>query len=76
MISDEHKCAVADPFVRPSSDLDALHANIVDALAELRGARQIHAHSPNAESQRDVDLCEWRLDHLLARHKATTERKT
>jgi hypothetical protein len=38
------------PRPRPVSDIESLHANITDALAELRGAREIHAHSPDAES--------------------------
>ena len=69
----EHTCAVVDPFVRPASDIGSLHANIVDALAELRKARQAYEHSPNSETQRDVDLCDWRLDHLLARQTATVK---
>jgi hypothetical protein len=62
-----------DPFVRPVSDLQSLHANIVDALAELRGARAIQQHSPGAAADRDVDLAEWRLDILLARQSLTTQ---
>jgi hypothetical protein len=52
------------------SDIESLHANITDALAELRGAREIHAHSPDAESAGVVEMCEWRLDTLLGRQSA------
>ena len=69
----EHECAVADPFVQPASDLAKLHASIVDALAELHGARRIYEHSPTSENQRAIDLCDWRLDHLLARQTVTTQ---
>ena len=51
MAEPEHECAVADPFLRPTSNLDALDANITDALAELRGARKILEHSPTVENQ-------------------------
>ncbi|WP_372728961.1 hypothetical protein [Nocardioides sp.] len=75
MTEPEHKC-VADPFLRPVGDMAALDANIVDALAELRGARQIMEHSPTGENQHCIDLCEWRLDHLLARRYAAMETAT
>jgi hypothetical protein len=54
-------------------DFEQLDASITDALGELRGARRIFDHSPTVENQHCVDLCEWRLDHLLARRHASTE---
>lgn len=72
-MADDHVCP-ADPWVRPASDLDSLHANITDALSQLRKARAAYEHSPNQDTQRDIDLCDWRLDHLLARQKATTQK--
>lgn len=62
-----------DPWVKPASNVESLHAQITDALAELRGAREIADHSPGADADKGVDLAEWRLDVLLLRQKATTE---
>lgn len=53
-----------------TTDVNSLHANITDALAELRGARAIQQHSPGADADRDVELAEWRLDILLSRQPA------
>jgi hypothetical protein len=64
---------IDDVFVKPTSNLESLHAQITDALRELRGARAIQVHSPGAEADRDVDLAEWRLDVLLLRQTATTK---
>lgn len=58
---------------RPYDPVATLHANITDALNELRGAREINEHCPDADSQRTVDLCEWRLDVLLQRQQREEE---
>ena len=55
------------------ADLTPLHEQIVDALAELRGARTIYDHNPSHETAHVVDLCEWRLDVLLARQWAAQQ---
>jgi hypothetical protein len=62
-----------DPWVKPASNVESLHAQITDALAELRGAREIAPTPPVPTPDKGVDLAEWRLDVLLLRQKATTE---
>ena len=57
-------------FTRTRPPIIPLDASIVDALSELRGARQIAEHQPCAETQQTVALCEWRLDVLLGRKSA------
>jgi hypothetical protein len=47
--------------------LDVLETQIVDALAELRGARLDRDHSPNADTERTVEYAEYRLDLLFER---------
>jgi hypothetical protein len=44
-----------------------LHAQITDALVELRGARTVFDHAPTMDNANLVELCEWRLDTLLGR---------
>ena len=55
------------------ASLQSLHDQITDALAELRGARTIYDHNPCHETAHVVDLCEWRLDVLLARQWAAQQ---
>lgn len=61
---------MADTKLTP---LDQLHADITEALTELRGARAICDRSPCADNVRAVELEEWRLDMLLGRLAAVLE---
>lgn len=45
----------------------SLHAQITEALAELRGARADYAYSPNADTERTVAYAERRFDQLTDR---------
>lgn len=53
--------------VLPYSPLEAIDANIRDALAELRGARACHEYCPDASSLLTIEVCERRLNQLLER---------
>ena len=47
-----------------------LHTQITEALCELRGARTIAESRPSLDNKELVELCEWRLDRLLAQQSA------
>jgi hypothetical protein len=51
--------------------LTTLDEQITDALGELRGARETHAHCPSGDNQRTVQYAELRLNRLLERRYAT-----
>ncbi len=57
--------------VSQAVDLDVIERQIVEALAELRGARLDWAHSPNADTELTVTYAEMRLNRLLDRKAKT-----
>ena len=50
---------------------DVLDAQITEALAELRGARLDHEHSPNSDTVLTVEYAELRLNRLIDRRRST-----
>lgn len=48
-------------------NLDVTETQIVEALAELRGARADWEHSPNSDNALTVEYAEMRLNRLLDR---------
>ena len=47
---------------------DVAAQQITEALAELRGARLDHQHSPNADTELTVEYAELRLNRMLERY--------
>ena len=48
---------------------------IIEALAELRCARNEHDHSPNSDTHLTVEYAELRLNRLLDRRQKTGKRE-
>lgn len=52
----------------PDVALTIAEQQIVEALAELRAARNDHDHSPNTDTELGVEMAEWRFNRLIERY--------